>query len=239
MDNNWKSATKVDRAALYRVARTVADTTNMSVEAIMEKAFGHKLMVGTDYLSNFRSGAIGRPKAKLVHAWIAEHHAETAHAIDPRLFPKPHTNAWNDYLGKQALQGKLSIARFDTSMDLVQRKRSQPKPEEMLKLGEEFCFYLDNDIVGHAVAFQIYKGVLYQFPLGQNDELTTAISRGKRLLPLDNKGVPEKLTEANDLGLHQFIIAVAEDEGKLPTPTKPPEPDSGCFVHSIQVQFTA
>ena len=72
MDNNWKTATKADRAALYHVARAVADTTNLSVEAIMEQAFGHKLMVGTDYLSNFRSGAIGRPKAKLIHAWIAE-----------------------------------------------------------------------------------------------------------------------------------------------------------------------
>ncbi len=76
-----RSATKADRAALYHVARAVADTTNLSVEAIMEQAFGHKLMVGTDYLSNFRSGAIGRPKAKLIHAWIAEHHSETAHNL--------------------------------------------------------------------------------------------------------------------------------------------------------------
>ncbi len=55
MDNNWKTATKANRAALYQVARAITDTTNLSVEAIMEQAFGHKLMVGTDYLSNFRS----------------------------------------------------------------------------------------------------------------------------------------------------------------------------------------
>ena len=53
MDNNWKTATKADRAALYHVARAVADTTNLSVEAIMEQAFGHKLMVGTDYHIQF------------------------------------------------------------------------------------------------------------------------------------------------------------------------------------------
>ena len=166
MDNNWKSATKADRAALYHVARSVADTTNLSVEAIMEEAFGHKLMVGTDYLSNFRSGAIGRPKAMLIHAWIAEHHSETAHAVDPRLFSKPHTNAWGDYLKEHAIVGKLQIARFDKSMGLLQRKRTQPVPEEVLKLGEEFCFQLDSEIIGHAVAFQMYEGTMHQLPLG-------------------------------------------------------------------------
>lgn len=239
MDNSWKTATKADRAALYLVARAVADTTDLSVEAIMEQAFGHKLMVGTDYLSNFRSGAIGRPKAKLIHAWIAEHHAETAHAVDPRLFPKMHTDAWSDYLKIHAVHGRLSIARFDRSMGLVQRKRNRPKPDEVLRLGEEFCFHLDNDIKGHASAFQLYKGILHPLPLGLNDDPTTAISRGEQFLPLDDKGFPEKLTEANDLGLHQFIFAVVENEGELPTPTEPPVPDSDCTVHSIRVQFIA
>ena len=107
MDNNWKTATKADRAALYHVARAVADTTNLSVEAIMEEAFGHKLMVGTDYLSNFRSGAIGRPKAKLIHAWIAEHHSETAHAVDPKLFSKLNTDAWDSYVEAHGIRGQL------------------------------------------------------------------------------------------------------------------------------------
>lgn len=239
MDNNWKTATKADRAALYHVTRAVADTTNLSVEAIMEEAFGHKLMVGTDYISNFRSGAIGRTKAKLIHAWIAEHHLETAHAIDPRLFPKSHTNAWADCLKNSAIKGKLSIARFDRSMGLVQRRRNQPKPGEILKLGEEFCFHMDSDVKGHAVAFQLYEKIVHPLPLGLSDDSIAAVSRGEQFLPLDDKGFPEKLTEANDLGLHQFIVAVAEDQAKLPTSTVAPKTDSGCFVHSIQVQFTA
>lgn len=238
MDNNWKTATKADRAALYHVARAIADTTDLSVEAIMEQAFGHKLMVGTDYLSNFRSGAIGRPKAKLIHAWIAEHHAETAHATEPRLFPKPHTNAWEDYLEEHALQGKLSIARFDTSMGLVQRKRRQPKPDEMLKLGEEFCFHLESAMDGHAVAFQVYKGMVHPLPLGSNEEPVTAIQMGEQFLPQDTEGNPEKLTEANDLGLHRFIVAVADDAGKLPSATQPPAPDRGVCIRVIRVQFT-
>ncbi len=237
MDKNWKSATKADRAALYHVARSVADTTNLSVEAIMEQAFGHKLMVGTDYLSNFRSGAIGRPKAKLIHAWIAENHADTAHAVDPRLFPKTHTDAWADYLANHAIYGKLRIARFDKSLGLVQRKRNQPKPDEVLRLGEEFCFHLDSDINGHAVAFQLYEGIMHQLPLGPNEERTTTVCAGEQFLPLDEVGEPEKLFELNDLGHHQFIIAVMEDAECLPKPIQLPNQNWEIDFHVVQVQF--
>jgi hypothetical protein len=237
VDNNWKTATKADRAVLYQVARTIADTTNLSVEAIMEQAFGHKLMVGTDYLSNFRSRAIGRPKAKLIHAWIAEHHAETAHAIDARLFPKRHTDAWADCIDAHAIYGKLSIARFDKSMGLVQRKRSQPKADEVLKLGEEFCFHLDSEIKGHAVAFQMYKGTMHPLPLGLDEELSTVIQREEQFLPLDENGNPDKLTEINDLGQHRFVVAVADDAEDLPTSTQPPDQNSDIAVHVVSVQF--
>lgn len=237
MDNNWKTATNADRAALYHVARAIADTTDMSVEAIMEEAFGHKLMVGTDYLSNFRSGAIGRPKAKLIHAWIAEHHIETANAVDPKLFPKQHTNAWDDYLEEHAITGKLCIARLDGSIGLVQRKRTQLRPEEVLKLGEEFCFYLDNDVDGYAVGFQEYQGTMHPLPLGPDDVLDAFIVAGEQFLPMNSNGQPEKLNEANDLGHHQFVIAVTSEAEGLPTPTNPPNSDSSVAMHVIRVQF--
>lgn len=238
MDNNWKTATKADRAALYHVARAIADTTNLTVEAIMEQAFGHKLMVGTDYLSNFRSGVIGRPKAKLIHAWIAKHHSETAHAIDPRLFPKQHTNAWADYLENHAIKGKLSLTRFDKSMGLVQRKRNHPKPEEVLKLGEAFCFHLCSEIKGRAVAFQMYKGVMHQLPLGLDGEFLTSIRRGEQYLPIDETGEPEKLVETSDIGQHRFIVAVTEDRSKLPTVTQPPLTIGDVRVHHLSVQIS-
>jgi len=239
VDNNWKTATKADRTALYNVARAVADTTNLSVEAIMEQAFGHKLMVGTDYLSNFRSGAIGRPKAKLIHAWITEHHAETAHAVDPRLFPKSHTNAWADYLENHAIKGKLRIARFDGSMGLVQRKRTQPRPEEVLKLGEAFCLHLDSDMAGHVIAFQDYAGQLYPIPLDPKEEPAIAIRQGEHFLPLAETGHPDPLSEASDLGPHRFIVAVASNQSTLPTTTEPPQFGDGVVVHMIHVQFVA
>ncbi|MBI1494211.1 hypothetical protein [Halocynthiibacter styelae] len=237
MDNNWKTATKADRAALYHVARAIADSTNLSVEAIMEQAFGHKLMVGTDYLSNFRSGTIGRPKAKLIHAWIAEHHAETACAIDPKLFPKPHTDVWADYLEHHAIHGKLSIARFDKSMGLVQRKRDQPIPDEVLKLGEEFCFHLDSGIKGHAVAFQIHKGTVHPLPLGPGCSLTVSIKKGEQFLPVDLDAKPEMLTETDDLGSHRFVVIVNDDVKRLPTQTQFPTQNCDACIHVLKIQI--
>ncbi|GLO72459.1 hypothetical protein MACH17_39760 [Phaeobacter inhibens] len=237
MDNNWKTATKADRATLYHVARAIADTTNLSVEAIMEEAFGHKLMVGTDYLSNFRSGAIGRPKAKLIHAWIAEHHPETAHAVDPKLFPKQHTDAWGDYLENHAIHGKLNILRFDKAIGLVQRKRNQPIPDQVLKLGEEFCFLLDCEIDGYVSAFQNYQGQWHSLPLGPNGDIALRIDTGERLLPVDDQGRPETLTEMNDLGHHRFVVAVADDSSKLPTTTNATYCGVDVKSHVISVQF--
>ena len=69
---------------------------------------------------------------------------------------------------------------------------------------------MDSDVKGHAVAFQLYEKIVHPLPLGLSDDSIAAVSRGEQFLPLDDKGFPEKLTEANDLGLHQFIVAVAE-----------------------------
>ena len=217
MDNNWKSATKADRAALYHVARAVADTTNLSVEAIMEHAFGHKLMVGTDYLSNFRSGAIGRLKAKLIHAWIAEHHSETAHAVDPRLFPKQHTNAWDSYVEVHGIRGQLQIKRFaKDQLNLIKKVKERDAPDATLKLGEEFCFFLRVNVHAHAIGFERYKGKWHVMPLGPNDSHTIQLQSDEPHFPIDVNGEIERLSEESDLDLlHRFAFVVSLDASDL------------------------
>ncbi|GLO70468.1 hypothetical protein MACH17_19850 [Phaeobacter inhibens] len=118
----------------------------------------------------------------------------------------------------------------------MQRKKDQPTPDEVLKLGEEFCFHLDGDISGYAVAFQEYKGIMHPLPLGQNEEMATLICQGKQFLPLDDNKEPEKLTESSDLGHHRFIISVAGESSQLPTPTIPPNSSGTIEAHVISVQ---
>jgi len=122
-------------------------------------------------------------------------------------------------------------------MGLVQRKRDQPSPDEVIKLGEEFCFELDSDIAGYAVGFQMYKGTMHPFPLGLDGELNTPIQCGAQFVPLDDNGNPEKLIEANGLGLHRFIIAVAKDQDKLPTPKQAGSPNTNISVYVLKVEF--
>lgn len=239
MDNNWKTATKADRAALYHVARAIADTTNMSVEAIMEQAFGHRLMVGTDYLSNFRSGTIGRPKAKLIHAWIAEHHTETAHAVDPRLFPKTNTNAWDDCIEERGIRGQLQIKRFAKGeLNLIKKVKDRDAPDVALKLGEEFCFFLRSDFHAYAIGFERYKGEWYVMPLGPNGSQTFQLQCDEPHFPIDAKGEIERLSEESDLEMHRFAFIVSQDANDLPC--KPDIKDIGqaANLHYIDVLFS-
>ncbi len=240
MDIDWLKASEDLRKQLYVATRAVADAGNTTVEEIMDAALGRKALMGTDYLSTFRRGKIRKSYAKLIHGWIAENHIEIANGIAPELFPLPHTDAWDQYLAEHAIHGKLRIARFGRqSMGLVQRKKDQPKPDEVLKLGEEFCFHLDSDIDGYAVAFQEYKGVMHPLPLGVNGELQAQIQKGEQFLPLNMDGHPERLSEDSDLGGHRFIIVATEHHQKLLTVSTPTDFSDNVIAHLIAIQFVS
>ncbi|KPD13142.1 hypothetical protein [Phaeobacter sp. 11ANDIMAR09] len=238
VDIDWLKASEDQRKQLYVATRAVADAGSTTVEEIMDVALGRKALMGTDYLSTFRRGKIRKSYAKLIHGWIAENHIEIANNIAPGLFPLSHTDAWGRYLAEHAIHGRLRIARFGRqSFGLVQRKKDQPKPDEVLKLGEEFCFHLDSDIYGYAVAFQEYKGTLHPLPLGSNGELHMQVQAGEQILPIKEDGKPDKLTEMNDLGQHLFIISVASQIAELPTPTSPNEFYGYTETHLIKVEI--
>lgn len=210
MDIDWLKANKVERAALYRITRAVARVTDQSVEDIMEKALGGELFTGADYLSNFRQGKIARAKAKLIHAWIARHHIDTAHAIEPNMFPMPPLSIWERYLDKHAILGKLRLVHMNNSRGIVQRADNVQPADQSLWLGTEFCFELESEIKGTAIAFQGYRGKWHPLPLGENGELSTAIIAGKQILPQNMDGQPIPLTEMEDTGLHRFVFVIAQ-----------------------------
>jgi hypothetical protein len=240
VDNNWKTATKADRAALYHVARAIADSTNLSVEEIMEQAFGHKLMVGTDYLSNFRSGAIGRPKAKLIHAWIAEHHAETAYAVDPNLFPKQHTDVWERYIEDYGIRGQLRIKRFaKDELNLIRKVKDRNPYDVKLKLGEEFCFFLHARFNAQAIGFERYKGEWHIIPLGDSGSAIFQIPSDEPHFPIDENGEIERLSEENDLGMHRFVFSVAQNANELPRTPEIKDIGEDVELHYIDVLFSA
>lgn len=234
---DWLTANKDDRAKLYVVLRSLSDLTGKNVEELMEEAFGYKLLTGADYLRNFRRGAIAKPKAKLIHAWIAEHHNEAARTIAPELFPVLKTLNWNAYIPDNAIKDKLSIIKLPKSMGLIERARNILKPNETLKLGEKFCFEIDSDIDGYAVAFQGYQNTWHPLPLGEvREELITPVKTGKHRMPMYSNNQIIPLCENEDLGVHRFLIVISADIGTLPETQD--EPLSDCATYLTSVEFT-
>ncbi|HAT86956.1 MAG TPA: hypothetical protein DCS30_14030 [Rhizobiales bacterium] len=236
---DWLKATIDQRKLLYKVARGIADTGIITVEEILFEAVGPSLQMGTDYVSSFRAGKIKRSYAALVHAWLGEHYLFQSRKIMPELFPMPHTDAWQEYVKAHAIRGQLHILKIGDGLDMVQRSRHKQKPDSILKIGDDFCFRLNSDATGYAVAFVIYSGQMTLLPLGPNEEQTVTIKEGRQLFPLDEDGHLDPLAEEINLGPHTFIISVASERSDLPTLTRLLKPDDQVQTHAVRVEFTA
>lgn len=233
---DWLTASKEDRAKLYVVLRAISDLTGRTIEEQMEEAFGYKLLTGADYLRNFRRGAIARPKAKLIAAWITDHHADTARTIVPELFPVPAIVDWDTYIQNHVIIDKLHIVRLPKGLGIVERVNDCLEPDETLRLGERFFFQLESDIEGHAVAFQGYRGEWHPLPLGDSmSDLTASILLNHQSLPRHSDHSIIPLQEKEDLGVHQFFIVVSEDVKNLPDMANQALHD--CLIHSVTVEF--
>ncbi len=232
---DWLNVTKADRATLYRVLRSISELTGNPVENMMEEAFGNKLLTGADYLANFRQGKIAKPKAKLIHAWIIEHHNETAYTIAPHLFPAPDKRDWEAFLETHAIKGKLRLVSLSQSKSLIRRVGEDNDASHHMKLGQPFCFELDSDVDGTMIAFQGYQDGWHPIPLGQDGTaMPTTVTSGAQLLPKTPQNQPVQMSEDEDLGLHQFVFVVNPREM---TDRFPPAINDNTRVHLVKVNF--
>lgn len=203
----------------------------------MEEALGYKLLVGADYLRNFRRGAIARSKAKLIGAWIEKHHGDTAHTIAADLFPKVETTNWNVLIPQIAVKDRLRVIRTQNDAGIVQRSDNERQIHETIKLGEGFHFELESNQDGFAIAYQGYRSEWYPLPLGVNpNDVVVPVETGEQILPRHPNNKPISLKENEDLGTHQFVIFIAQSVDELP------EQVNGaidqCEAHLNQVTFS-
>lgn len=242
MEIDWLQASEDERKRLYIATRAVTDATNTSIEAIMDKALGRKILMGTDYQSNFRRGKIRKAYAKLIYEYLAEHHVEIARKIAPDLFTLPHTTAWEQLIETQGIDGRLHAVPITKRMGLTARRSNIRMPTTDLRLNQDYCFELDSDMDGHAVAFEGYQGQWHSLPLGADDRHPTAkIIQGRQFMPVDANDNPIALVETDDIGLHQFVIVLGAD------PDLPVEIDAiaerhasmPMEIHSLIIRFTA
>jgi hypothetical protein len=240
VDIDWLTASEEDRKRLYAVTRDVGKVLNMSVEQVMDAALGRTAPIGTDYVANFRKGKIRRSFAKLIYEWIEEHHADLGRKYEESWFPQANTDAWGRYVEKHSIRGQLQIKRFTKDeLNLIKKIKDRDAPDATLKLGEEFCFFLQSDIIAYVIGFERYKGEWHVVPLGIIGSPTFQLQRDEPHFPIDTRGAIERLSEESDLGMHRFAFAVSQNTNDLPP--KPDIKDIGqdAQLHYIDVLFSA
>jgi hypothetical protein len=244
---DWMRASKADRTEpnkqLYKALMEVKAIIRRPIDLMMDDAFGEPNTTGTDYISNFRRGNIAAGKAMMIHRWLAENHFEIAQKAAPDLFQFNPKSVWEQFLEKHTIAGRLRILRLKQSMGLVERDDEAKPVGETLRLTQRFCFELETEINGVALAFQKHKGTWHSFPLGADKRnLWGSVTRNPQMLPHKADGSMIGLQENDDAGDHQFAVIVSEDR-KLPSDMRKLatlHQDSAAFeVHVVAVRFVS
>lgn len=240
MDIDWLTASEEERKRLYAVTRDVGKVLNMSVEQVMDAALGRIAPIGTDYVANFRKGKIRRSFAKIIYEWIAEQHADLGRKYEADWFPQANTDAWDRYVEEHGIRGQLQIKRFTKNeLNLIKKVKDRDAPDAVLKLGEEFCFFLRADANVHAIGFERYKGKWHVMPLEIDGAPNFQILRDEPHFPMDANGGIERLVEESDLGMHRFAVLVSQNANDLSRTPDIKDIGEDAKLHYIDVLFSA
>lgn len=198
--------------ALYRAFIDVDKRSGVTGDALLFQILGDAGTGGLDYMRNFRAGKIAKFKAEMIHHWLTKNHFEMARTAAPDLFPHPAKDAFQEFIDTHAVTGKLRVIRFRNEMGIVQRSNDKREYVETLRLSEKFCFELNTEINGVALAFQRYQGKWYPLPLGSDQRrFHASVEQGTNQLPRADDGSPISLEENDDAGSHQFAVVVSTD----------------------------
>jgi len=237
---DWLKASGGERTRLYALAKDVGGLLNMSVEQILFAALGREVALGSGYIDNFRKGKLRRSYAKLVFEWIAEHHSDIARGFVPEWFPVSALSAWDQYVEEHGIRGALQIKRFvKDELNLIKKVKDRRHPDAKLKLGEEFCFFLRCEFNAYAIGFERYRGKWHTMPLGEDGAAIFTLHIEEPHFPKDKHGAIERLSEESDLGLHRFVIAIAEKAFDLPDKPDGAAITQGVSLYYLDVLFSA
>lgn len=230
---------KADKAQLYPVLKALADLDpRKTPELVMDEAVGYAVARGQDYVRNMRRGEIATAYAALIHQWLTEHHFDLAHRLSPDIFPETPEQRWQAVLEERARSDHFRLVVVPKTMGIVERE-SQLKPADItLRLGERFCFELDSETEGHAVALQSVRGQWHNIPLGPEGGASAGVQAGQNLLPITPDGQLDPLAENHDEGLHEFVLITAPT-ADIPADIKSLVTwvfDHPCNLHRVKVQ---
>jgi hypothetical protein len=231
---------KADKAKLYPVLKALADLDpRKTPELIMDDAVGYPVARGQDYVRNMRRGEIAATYAALIHRWLLEHHFDLSHRLAPEIFPETPDQRWQAIIDERAISDRFRLVLVPLPMGIVERESRLKPVDTIIRLGERFCFELDSESEGHAIAFQAVRGQWHNVPLGPNGEASAPIQSGQNRLPKRSDGQVDPLTENHDEGMHEFVMITAQTDD-IPTNIQGLNTwvgDRPNTLHRITVQF--
>ena len=216
MEFDWFRSTVEARRALYDVSkRAVFERFQGDWNAFLAEALSNKASVGAGYIDNFRAGRISRVRSAAIARWLDENEPALAAELKSRLalIDDGAASAWTALLDQQAIDNRLAIIRFD-QLGIVGLARDQDGSIATLKRGEEFCLKLDSQREGAAIGLQRAGALWFPLPLS-DDALHAQVALGKQLLPRSTSGDVIPLSEEEDAGHVEFVIAVCSADCAL------------------------
>ncbi|MEO0569530.1 MAG: hypothetical protein AAF066_17490 [Pseudomonadota bacterium] len=213
---DWQNASVTERVeptkALYQIMRALSQSTGERFDDLVEAAQDQPISEAMDPHSNFRTGSIAWHRAAKIHEWLARNHFKFAQKLIPELFQYPRQSEWEMFVEAHAIVGRLKIVALKQSLGLVERDDEHLPTENTLRLTQRFCFELDTNLRGVAVAFQRYDREWHALPLGAEKRNPKArIVENPQLFPRKVNGSPMGLRENNDAGDHVFAVLVAQN----------------------------
>lgn len=208
---------KPDKAQLYQVLKSVAKLSyGDTVDLVIDRAVGQPVPHGTDWQRNYRSGAYDSVIAQITHRWVEKHHFALAHEVSPDIFPNTPERQWRKILDERADESRLRLVLVPSTFGVVQRESQLEKVKQVIKLGQRFCFELDSDSDGYAIALQGRGDHWNVIDLGVEGEAVGAIKQGMNRLPQLPNDQIDPIWEESDEGVTDFVLVTAATN-RMPT----------------------
>lgn len=212
---DWQTASAAERVqptrALHAILQNVSRKTGIHFDDLLAEAQDQPVSLTMDPHRNFRAGKIAWQRARAIHEWLAHNHFETAQEHTPELFQYPRRSEWDLFLETHAIKGRLRLKSLKQRFGLFERDEERDPADHTLRLSDRFCFELETDLDGTAVAFQCYDRMWHPIPLGTDLRKPAArVSPGTQCVPRDAQGTPIGLSENNNAGHHIIAVIVAE-----------------------------
>ena len=202
---------KDHKAQLYRALVAAAELSNARFDEFLQIPFNPPWALAPNYRRNLQRGDYSAIRAQVLYEFLRDHHFTVAHRAAPDIFPYTPAMRWREILDHRATSDRLRLVFVPRSMGIVERE-SQLKPADTtIRLGQLFCFELDSETDGYAIALQGRGEQWHGIPLGPEGEAPGPIHPGTNRLPQRADGALDPFSENHHEGPHDFVLITAED----------------------------